>query len=426
MSELNKPYKQKILFTIGSLDIGGAERHLAQLAPRLTAAGWEVCIFCITDAGAQADDLRSYGVEVLTPPYKTLRRARWRTVRRLHVIAALVALTVHLLRTRPAIAHFFLPYSYVLGGIAALAAGVPVRIMSRRSLQDYQRERPWMAKLERWLHPRMTAILANSRQVAAELIESEGCPPAKVGIVYNGVDNGAFAAPHRRAAIRKTLGITDSALVMIIVANLIPYKGHSDLLSGLGRIGPNLPEDWTLLCVGRDDGPLCALQKQAQASNIGPHVRFLGVRRDIADLLSAADLAILCSHQEGFANAIIEAMAAGLPAVVTDVGGNAEAVRDGIDGLVVPPHEPAALGAAILRLSCDRDQRTRMGRSAAQRAKEHFSFERCVENYERVYRELADGGPLANVAGVTALDFGFPEIKSTHGGRRPTGRRAPA
>ena len=185
--------------------------------------------------------------------------------------------------------------------------------------------------------------------------------------------------------------------MLVTVANLIRYKGHSDLFEALDWIKGSLPARWTLLCVGRDDGIGERLRKQAVARGIESNVQFLGERPDIASLLASADIGILCSHEEGFANSILEGMAAGLPMIVTDVGGNAEAVIDGTTGLVVPPHNPKALGAAIVKLALDPELRRRMGRAGRERVEKYFGIDRCVANYARLYAGLGRGERPADI-----------------------------
>ena len=114
---------------------------------------------------------------------------------------------------------------------------------------------------------------------------------------------------------------------------------------------------------------------------------FTGQRSDARELVSACDIAVLASHQEGFSNSILEAMAAGRPHVVTDVGGNAEAVQDGVCGLVVPPRAPADMATALGRLLQDSELRARMGEAAQQRARGVFSMEQATLTVREVYRE---------------------------------------
>jgi glycosyltransferase involved in cell wall biosynthesis len=177
-------------------------------------------------------------------------------------------------------------------------------------------------------------------------------------------------------------------LTLIIVANLITYKGHGDLFRALDSVAEKMPSSWQLLCVGRDDGLGASLLELARELRIDSRVKLIGSRRDIPDLLAGANIGILSSHEEGFSNAILEGMAAALPMVVTAVGGNAEAVVDGETGLVVPARDPEALGAAILRLASDGELRKQMGAAARRRAEEQFSMERCIQRYDEVYRGL--------------------------------------
>ena len=126
------------------------------------------------------------------------------------------------------------------------------------------------------------------------------------------------------------------------------------------------------------------------ARNLGANIKFLGERSDVPALLAAADFGILSSHQEGFSNVILESMAAGLPMIVTNVGGNPEAVLDRQTGIVVPPHDPQALGQAIVELAHDGTLRRQLADGAVSRVRKEFSMESCVNAHERLYEQLLD------------------------------------
>jgi glycosyltransferase involved in cell wall biosynthesis len=300
-------------------------------------------------------------------------------------------------RMRPEIAHFFLPEPYLIGAPSALMLRVPVKIMSRRGLNLYQRNWPGSAALERRLHRHMSAVLANSRRVADDL-QAEGCAHDRIGLIYNGVALQGLDRPTDRLAIRAGLGLRPDAVVAIVVANLIGYKGHSDLLAALASIQTSLPEGFEVLCIGRDEGARAPLEAQRAALGLDGMVTFLGVRSDVPELLGASDLSILPSHEEGFSNAVIEAMAAGLPLVVTDVGGNAEAVVEGETGFVVPPRSPEALAAAILRMAGDEALRRRLGEAGRVRAGRRYSLEACIDRYDALYRGLLEGRSIESLA----------------------------
>jgi glycosyltransferase involved in cell wall biosynthesis len=129
----------------------------------------------------------------------------------------------------------------------------------------------------------------------------------------------------------------------------------------------------------------------ADNNGIGAKLLWLGVRDDIPDLLGAADLGLLSSHQEGFSNALLELMAAGLPVVATDVGGNREAVIDGETGILVPPRSPNALAQAIVDLANDAEARTRFGAAGRRRVSQEFSLDSCVEHYDQLFSAVSCG-----------------------------------
>ncbi|MBI4367037.1 MAG: glycosyltransferase [Deltaproteobacteria bacterium] len=374
-----------ILYVIGSLDLGGAERHIATIAPRLKELGWRPTVYCLSSRGVQAGELDRSGVRVIGPPWDN-RKTRTSFGRFVRLLASSAKLLTLLISSRPPIVHFFLPAAYILGAPLAIIARVPIRLMSRRSLNRYQKNYPVLRRIERLLHSRMQILLGNSQAVINELrAETNGKTP--IELIYNGVN--LEKRPQPLGPIDNVPAIRNpDELVLIIVANLVRYKGHSDLFHALAMHAEKLPRSWTLLCVGRDDGLAANLQELAQTLQIDRHIQLLGPRTDVAPLLASADIGILCSHEEGFSNAILEGMAAGLPMVVTDVGGNAEAVVDRESGIVVPAHDPKSLGAAILELASDPDLMKRMGAAGSRRVETLFSLEQCVRRYDDLYRRL--------------------------------------
>ena len=376
---------RRILFVTEHLGVGGTESHLLELLPALEMRGFEVASFCFTEKGARADRLEQAGIAVHAAPEFGGRRKR-SLLAPIRIAGGAATLFALVRRLRPSIMHFFLPGPYLAGAPVAIAARVPIKIMSRRSLNDYQRNWPGAAAAERLLHSHMDALLGNARAVTAEL-KQEGVPKAKVHLIYNGVRLPASAPS--RAAARAALGLDQDAFVAVTVATLFPYKGHLDLIAALSQIAPRLPEPWVVLLAGRDGGNRAAIEAAIAEAGLGAHIRLLGERDDVPALLAAADLGVLTPvRNEGFSNAILESMAAGLPMVVTDVGGNAEAVIDGETGLVVPPHDPEALETAILKLANDPELRRAMGRAGRVRAEQDFSVEACIDAYCALYERL--------------------------------------
>jgi glycosyltransferase involved in cell wall biosynthesis len=378
-----------VLIVIGGLSVGGAERHVSSVTRALARTGWSIGVYSLAGEGALQAEISAAGVRVIQPPVNQGSFGRLPIFRPLWTFIIAIHLIYTMLKTQPRIVHFFLPAAYMIGAVAAWIARIPIRIMSRRSLNNYQQGYPAARWLESKLHRTMDAILGNSMAVVRQLRDDEGVPESKLGLIYNGIE--AVQASHDRSAVRSSLMIDDRTLVFVIVANLIPYKGHLDLLEAFSLANDRIGQPWRLLIVGRDDGIGSELGAAAGRLNIDGNVSFLGLRSDAASLMSASDVGLLSSHQEGFSNTILEGMAAGLPMIVTNVGGNAEAVADGETGLVVPPHDPAAFADAIVRVARDPALRDRYGAAGRERVGALFSSDTCVTKYQALYRGLMRG-----------------------------------
>lgn len=383
----------RILVVVTQLTIGGTERSLLAVLPRLDRRRFAVEVATTRGPGRLDSALREAGIPVHTPPALLPRKA--------NVAVAGPALLWRALTRPPDIAHFFLPEAYLVGGLASLAALRTRRIMSRRSLNRYQRTRPLVTRLEGWLHRRMDAVVGNSRAVTAELA-AEGAPAERLALIPNGIDTARFRRQDRGAA-RAALGLPDGSFAMVMLATLLPYKGHADVLQALGAVRGDLPEGWCLLLAGRDEGIGGALKEQARSLGIADNVRFLGelTPDEVPKLLAAGDLGLLASHEEGFPNAALETMAAGLPMLATAAGGAAEAVEDRITGRLVPPQDPAALSQALRELAADPPLRARFGAAGKELVAARFSLERSVALTEALYTAVATGGSIEGLGSDT-------------------------
>ena len=231
------------------------------------------------------------------------------------------------------------------------------------------------------LNRRVAVAIANSRAVAQDLLD-EGIEADRIAIIPNGVDAEHMASGDRPAA-RAAMGILDDEIVFLCVANLIPYKGCFDLVEALaianGRLGR-----WRLLLAGSDKGIGAELAARARRAGISDRINLLGTCDDVPVLLAAADVGVLVSHEEGFSNSVLESMAAGLPMIVSDVGGNAEAIGVGEGGIVVPPRNTAALAEALVVLGNNEAMRLRCGRFGRERAQRLYTIDSCVSSLIRV------------------------------------------
>jgi glycosyltransferase involved in cell wall biosynthesis len=290
---------------------------------------------------------------------------------------------------QPDIVHFFLPGAYLIGAPIALLFGYNRLIMSRRSLANYQAKNRLLSFFEKLLHPRMTLLLGNSEAVVKELREE--CPEChNLFLLHNGIEVFKSPSISKRRAFRSQLGLDEQTMGIAILANLMPYKGHADLIRACVQVAKK-NNRWKLFVIGRDDGIGVSLKALASSLCIADQIVFLGERSDARCLLWAMDIGVSASHEEGFSNSILEFMAAGVSVVATDAGGNAEAVVDRVTGLVVPIGDHERMAQAIERLLVDDVLRARMGKAARSRVCERFSNEACVAGYESVYKRVIEG-----------------------------------
>ncbi|CAN5171382.1 glycosyltransferase [soil metagenome] len=369
----------RIVIVTGKLDRGGAEQHIVRIAPALKSAGIDIELFLLERGGVLEKELADQGVVI-----RGLNRS---TGLMRHLVHSSYELFRYLRAARPDAVHFFLPQPYLVGSVVAMAARQRVRIMSRRSLNHYQWRHPLLARFERWLHRSTSVLLGNSKAVIEQL-EQESAEHDRIALIHNGIVLPNLPSLDMRAHVRAELGVSGAAFVIVVVANLISYKGHRDLFDALVPIAGSLPDPWQLVLVGRDAGAEADLRSHADAIELSGHVIWAGERSDVPRILSAADVFVLPSHQEGFSNALIEAMASGLPVIATAVGGNVDAIVDGESGQLVALRAPEQLGAAILQLALDPERRKSYGAAARQRVERVFSFEICVSRYENLYRQL--------------------------------------
>jgi glycosyltransferase involved in cell wall biosynthesis len=289
-------------------------------------------------------------------------------------------LSQHLRRNRVQIAHAFDFYTNLTLVPAARLARVPVVIGSHRQLGDLITPTQFRAQFEafRWCDAVVCNSLAGANRLAAA-----GLSRSKLFVIGNALLADAFVtAP---PALPPRLGVRRVGMVARMNAR---YKNHSGFLRIAARIHAQMPEIEFSLA---GDGPLRhEIEHEAQSLGLGGRVTFLGDRRDIPSVLAAMDVAVLTSDSEGLSNVILEAMAAGLPVVAYDVGGNGELVNEQRGALIAPGDE-AGFADAVMRILTDSASpslRNQMGREARRFAQENFGLGRVLSRYVDLYDTL--------------------------------------
>ncbi|MCC7205274.1 MAG: glycosyltransferase [Phycisphaeraceae bacterium] len=387
-----------IAHVLHRLEIAGAEVLASDLSRRLSDR-FRFVFFCLDGVGPLGRTLIHEGFEVFDlyrRPGVDLRVAGriGQLVRENHV---------QLLH-----AHQYTPFFY-----AALSRGW--RSWPRILFTEHGRHYPDPRKLKHILVNRLLLLRKQDRVtavgefIARALIRNEGIPARRIEVVPNGIDAAAFESHSpplsvadqdkttrdpRGQQVRQELGIRPDQLVVLQVARFHAVKDHGTALRAFGSALQRRMESGSagqappLLLLAGDGELRSDMELLAQDLGIAKYVRFLGVRRDVPALMAAADVFLLSSLSEGLSVTLLEAMAAGLPIVATDVGGNGEAVEHGVTGLLAPRQDHARLAEHLVTLWNDPSLRGRMGEAGRQRQQARFTQQGMHERYLAIYRQM--------------------------------------
>jgi len=368
----------KILFVIGSLDIGGAERQIVELCTRLDPARYAPAVATLGSAGALAPLLERREIRVFPLGLSSANKRRRALRRAFSAIRATRSLRALIGRFDPQIVHAYLLESAVVAAAACSRRRTRL-VIAKRALVESITESSFFMPLVRFANARADVIHVNSQAVAEDVVRKERAERAKIRLTYNGVDASRFRPTAERP--------WRPAVRVGMMANFIPYKGHADVLGAFALLAARFPalELWLW---GRFGPMVPQLEASAVRGGFRERVHFQGLTEDPAAAYHQLDIFVSASHEEGFSNSILEAMACGLPIVATQVGGSVEQIENDRSGLLVPPRRPSALAEALARLVDDPLLAERLGQEARRRISECFSLEAMVTATSRVYDEL--------------------------------------
>lgn len=377
----------RVMYVVPDLRIGGAERHVSTLMPALDPGRFEPAVVCIGDRGALFDTIEAAGI-----PAVALGRSKRQAV------AALWGLILELRRFAPDVVITRGYNAEMLGRLAALIAGVPASVVWVHNCGDTEPRGRFRFAVDKLLDRMTTAYFGVAVNQIPYLVDELGHPRSKVTIIHNGVDPSRFDTHKDRSAISDA-GIEGHHRVAAIVAAMRPEKDHALFLTAAAKVVQSMPNARFVL-VG--DGPMrAALEQQATDLGIEHAVLFTGPRSDVPAVLQAIDVIVLCSYTiECFPMAVLEAMAAGRPAVCTDVGGVSEMIVEGETGYLVPPHDSKALADRLMVLLGDPDLRHRMGAAARRRVENEFSLDDSITATERALVKVVGNATPSTKEGV--------------------------
>ncbi|HOW42783.1 MAG TPA: glycosyltransferase [Candidatus Omnitrophota bacterium] len=355
-----------------SLDVGGMENGIVNLANHLNGEYFKVTLCCLNKMGSLCNRVNDKRVRIINMEQKE------------GLALFLVFKLIKVLRKEKiGIVHTHNFYSGLYGIIAARLAGIHVVIHGEHGTTILNK--PIRILAMRFLSRCVDKLFAVSHDLKEELMKKLNISGTKIDVLVNGVDIEHFRAAKEAWNLKNDLGIPVSNFIVGSVGRLVPIKNFK-LLIGVKKKLDLAGFNTSCIIIGA--GP-CRAELENYAKEIGTEILFLGERDDISDLLAIFDLFVLTSLNEGMSNTILEAMACGKPVIATQVGGNLELVEENKTGFLVPSDNLEELFNAIVKLINNKKLLAHFGRCARDTVEQKFSLQAMVKNYEHAYLTLA-------------------------------------
>jgi len=376
----NNQKKINILYIIDTLcGEGGTENHLSYLARFINKEKFDCSIVSFTIWGSFADRIRASGIKVYHIPV-----ARYYTPK---VFPRCFELRKIIKDNMIDIVQTFHYKSDTFGVVTSRLSGVKHVISSRRDIGDTKNRIHII--INKFCNTLIEQFITVCDAVGDRLKADENVPESKQTRIYNGVDLNKYKLPDKDVTIRerRSLAIKEDDFVIGYVANFRPEKNHDVFFEALTKVKAEIHE---LKVVVVGDGPTeenC--RRYCRDNGLDNIVLFIGRKNDVRKYIAVMDVACLVpGSNEGFSNSILEKMSMGKPMIVTDVGGNAESVIDGENGIVIPPLDSQKLADAIQYLYRNSSIRKEMGRKSRERVEKFFALDNMIKAHEEFYEKI--------------------------------------
>lgn len=370
-------HRPTIAHVMHRMYLAGAEVLAAAIARRLKDQ-YRFVFLCLDEMGPLGMQLAEEGYDVIDLQRKP--GIDWSVAKRIRRAQRRFGIDLYH-------AHQYTPFFYAAWSRRWRAKPYILFTEHGRHYPDYRR--PKRVVVNRFLLRRHDRVNAVGHFVKQALVNHEGIAPGRIEVIYNGIDPQQFADARNeqtRSAIRTELGIGDEQVMVLQVARFHPVKDHATAIRAMALAVQEAPQ--AVLVLAGDGERMAEMQSLADELSLADHVRFLGVRQDIPQLMAGADIFLLSSLSEGISVTLLEAMGASLPIVATEVGGNSEVVIAGQSGLLAPRGDAQGLARHLVTLVNDSQMRQRMGQAGHAHLLDQFTQQQMHQGYVRIYREI--------------------------------------
>ena len=370
-----------ICFFIGSLDLGGTEKQLVNLINSLDKKKFKIDLYLLTDKKGDLFGELNSSVKVFLPKFKFKSKLRY--------FFNFLVTYFRIRRTKPKIIHTFLPYAYLVGGLIGYFLNHPNIIMSRRSMNNYQKKFKFLPirKIEMFLHKKIKLIITNAKAVRQNII-SEGAPKNKVKVIYNGFikNNTNFkASPY---GFKQNLGIEKKSFVFLVLANLIPYKNHKLVIDAVNSLSKVVKKKFKVIFLGSGKKEYRSyLKRLIKERQIESYFLFKNKTKNIHNFLNITNVGISSSKEEGLSNSLIEFISFGIPTIATKVGGNSE-ITTSKNGFLIENNNTKQLIAAM-KTSMNDKKLLKIKSIKSKKDSQKFDFDEMVKKHTKLYENIS-------------------------------------
>ena len=353
--------KRKILFLIWALEVGGAERLLVALAKKIPKDKYDITIGCITRKGLWATELEACGIKVVSLNKKV------------GFDPTLLPKICRLIKNEdPDLINTHLWTADLWGRLGAFITNKSPVIVTEQNVDVWKK---WYHRILDWLlFLKTDYVICVSNEVARFYKEAFHIPSRKIRMIPNAIDLARFDIGRQEGSLRNKLRLDKSKFIFVCAARLHPQKAHEVLIRSAAMLQAQGEKNFEILIVGEGERR-GSLEQMVAKLGLSNYIKFLGLREDIPEIFLASNAFILSSDYEGLPLTILEAMAARLPIIATDVGGNSQVVIDGKTGFLVPPRKPEALASAMFKIMKDREAAMQMGRKGRGVVESEYSID---------------------------------------------------